>query len=188
MSTEVASEELRPMGDLLPYKPPAARLETTAYIGMVIFLASWAMMFAALFFAYAFLRSRAPQWPPPGVPVLPVVLPAVNTAVLLLSSAVLQWGVWSVRRAKPSALGWSLVATVALGALFLALQIVCWVSLHAQGLTTEGGGPYASVFYGLTWFHALHVLVGLVGLGLVARRAFQGKLSAAKHLPVRLSA
>ena len=43
----------------------AAHEETTAYIGMVIFLGAWAMMFGALFFAYGMVRARAMCWPPP---------------------------------------------------------------------------------------------------------------------------
>ena len=33
------------------------------------------------------------------------------------------------------------------------------------------GGPYPSVFYALTAFHALHVVVGLAALGVLAIRA-----------------
>ena len=65
---------------------PHARQDFTSSLGMVVFLASWAMMFSTLFFAYAFLRARSVTWPPPGAPPLPVLLPAVNTLVMLASS------------------------------------------------------------------------------------------------------
>ena len=49
-------------------EPPCRHRETTALLGMTLFLASWAMLFAALFFAYGLTRVRAPAWPPPDLP------------------------------------------------------------------------------------------------------------------------
>ena len=40
--------------------------ETNAVLGMTIFVASWAMLFAGLFFAYGVTRLRTPAWPPSG--------------------------------------------------------------------------------------------------------------------------
>jgi cytochrome c oxidase subunit 3 len=176
------------MGELVSYRPRRTKEETTAFLGMVIFLGSWAMMFAAVFFAYAYVRVRAGDvWPPEGLPRLPVDLPALNTAVLVVSSAAMQWGIWAVRRGKSSrSLGWAWLVSLLLGGLFLALQLWLWSSVRASGLTLENGGGYASAFYGLTWVHAAHVVVGLVGLGRVCLLAFKGEFSAARHLPARL--
>src|SRR5690349_4766690 len=88
------------MGDLINLPPPRAREEGTGLVGMVIFLASWAMMFAALFFAYGVVRMRAVAWPPLDQPGLPVGLGGLNTAVLLLSSVALQWGLTGLRRGR----------------------------------------------------------------------------------------
>ncbi|HVU52691.1 MAG TPA: hypothetical protein VHL80_18550, partial [Polyangia bacterium] len=58
--------------------PPGAsassREEATATIGMAIFLGAVAMLFAALFFAYAVMRAQAPAWPPAGQAPLPTGL------------------------------------------------------------------------------------------------------------------
>jgi heme/copper-type cytochrome/quinol oxidase subunit 3 len=144
--------------------------EVTSYVGMVIFLGSWAMMFAALFFAYAVVRFRAPMWPPPDQPSLPLLLPAINTAVIAISSVVVSAAVraHALGRHRRAAAG--LAAGAGLGALFLALQLVVWVGLWRSGLLPTSG-PYASVFYALTAFHALHVLVGLGALASLAVRA-----------------
>ena len=64
----------------------------------------------------------------------------------------------------------ALTATAVLGAIFLALQALVWVGLWRQGLVPSGG-PYPSVFYAFTAFHALHVLVGLGALAWLALRA-----------------
>jgi cytochrome c oxidase subunit 3 len=174
------------MGDVLRYPSPRAREETTAWLGMVIFLASWAMLFAALFFAYGFVRARADSWPPSDVPLLPVLWPAFNTLVLALSSGALQHGLRSVQRGETRASTISVAGAIFLGVLFLGSQVLFWTSLYRVGLRPNTGGPYASVFYGLTWFHALHVLVGIVGLGLVLKQLWKNQLSAARHLSMKL--
>src|SRR5262245_41007122 len=149
------------MGAIVPYRPPRAREEWTAYLGMVVFLASWAMMFGSLFFAYGMVRSRAIVWPPPDLPVLPLVVPAVHTFILAASSAVLQLSLGALRDGKPKLPGPGIALSAVLGSAFLALQLVTWRGLWEEGLTPKGG-PYPSVFYALTCFHALHVLVGIV--------------------------
>src|ERR1700687_1037837 len=92
------------MGRVINYRSPRTRDETTAHIGMIIFLGSWAMMFAALFFIYAGLRVRSVGWPPPGVPVLPLALPALNTLTIGSSSVVLQLGLGAFRSGRPKVL------------------------------------------------------------------------------------
>ena len=143
--------------------------EVTSYIGMIIFLASWAMMFAALFFAYAVMRFRAPLWPPADQPPLPILLPTLNTVVIAASSASVAFAVRASAfgRRRRAFAGLSIAAV--LGATFLILQVVVWSSLWRAGLVPSSG-PYGSVFYALTTFHALHVLVGLAALTALALR------------------
>jgi nitric oxide reductase NorE protein len=141
--------------------------EGTARLGMVVFLASWAMLFGSLFFAYGVLRLRLDAWPPAGAPRLPVLVPLLNTGVLLGSSAALERSRRLAAQPVPRGparrwLGWAL----ALGVLFVGLQLELWWGLVQDGLHW-GQGTLAGVVYGLTIFHALHVLVGLLGLATV---------------------
>ena len=156
--------------DLERYRLRPSEDEVTSYVGMVVFLGSWAMMFAALFFAYAVVRVRTPVWPPPDQPALPILLPGLNTAVMAASSAAVALAVraHALGRHRRASLGLGLGA--GLGALFLALQVVVWARLWRDGLLPSGG-PYPSAFYALTALHALHVLVGLAALGVLASRA-----------------
>jgi heme/copper-type cytochrome/quinol oxidase subunit 3 len=134
---------------------------------MIIFLASWAMMFGSLFFSYGVLRLRLTAWPPPGAPALPLALPLLNTAVLLASSLAAERSLRLAGASLGSALArrWLQLALL-LGLVFVALQLELWRSLLQGGLTW-GRGTMAGVVYGLTTFHAAHVLVGLAGLGAV---------------------
>ncbi|MGO9831914.1 MAG: heme-copper oxidase subunit III [Myxococcaceae bacterium] len=170
---------------VIPYRPAAARGEDTAWLGMFIFLGSWAMMFAALFFSYGVLRLRQSSWPPPGTPPLPQLLPLVNTAVLALNSLVLQRALNGARRGEQSRAVTGLVEGLVLGSVFVALQVVLWTALFKSGLALDDGS-LAAVVYGLTGFHALHVLVGLLGLGLLLPAVLRGTLNAARNNRLRL--
>lgn len=171
--------------DVVPFRRPRRARETTAYIGMIIFLGGWAMMFAGLFFAYAIVRLKASMWPPMGEAHLPLLLPAVNTAVMVASSVTMALTLRAARSARPGALKASLLGTIGLGALFVGMQLVVWRSVLASGMRWDAS-IYGSVFYALTVFHALHVVVGLVGLLVLLPRALGGRFSVQNHIPVRL--
>ena len=166
---------------------PRAKEDFTSLLGMMVALGAWAMMFGALFFMYAGLRSNAVSWPPPGIARLPVALPAVNTVVLLASSGAIALGIRSLRKGERRALSaWLAVASV-LGATFLVLQVVVWRDVWAAGLQPSTG-TYGSVFYGLTALHAVHVAAGLLVILLVLVRSLLGKYTEHNVMKVRLPA
>jgi heme/copper-type cytochrome/quinol oxidase subunit 3 len=143
--------------------------ELTAQVGMAIFLGSWAMLFVGLFFAYAFVRGRAPVWPPIDAPPLPRLVPGLNTLAIAASSVVVERAVRAHELGRTPGASRGLAVAAALGTVFLALQTVVWIDLWRAGLVPSGG-TYPSVFYAFTAFHALHVLVGLAALAWLAIR------------------
>jgi cytochrome c oxidase subunit 3 len=155
---------------------------------MVMALASWTMLFVALFFSYAVLRLNAATWPPDGLAPLPKALPFLNTLVLLASSLLLHRGTRPESEEKPGTLRRAILGTMALGGLFLALQLAVWIPLWQSGFRIDNTGPYGSIFYGLTVFHALHVLAGLLALALLLPGAFSGRHTSGRSSSVRLSA
>jgi heme/copper-type cytochrome/quinol oxidase subunit 3 len=136
--------------------------------GMWTFLATDAMGFAGLFIAYAVLRVRAPSWPDPRAR-LPLAPAALMTVALMASSLTI------ARAARAESTGarrrW-LGATLALGLAFLGGAVAEYAHL-AAGTTHMGFASdlFASTFYALTGYHALHVLVGLIAMAVVAARA-----------------
>jgi cytochrome c oxidase subunit 3 len=121
-------------------------------------LATVVMLFTA--FAAAYLERSTAQKGWSRVPLPPLLW--ANTLVLALSSAALELG----RRAGRRAL---LGAAMALGLLFLGLQVVAWRELRAAGVFLPSS-PHASFFYVLTGVHGLHLLAGLVALAAALRR------------------
>jgi cytochrome c oxidase subunit III len=165
----------------------ARRQDNTSTVGMLIFLASWAMMFAACFYSYTNLRLAGGGWPPDGMPALPLKLPVANTFVIALSSLTLHWSIQAIRKGDQKKLIRFLAMTLFLGALFFALQVLLWKSMVAQNLTHQTGA-YGSAFYFMTGFHALHVLVGLVLLALQMPKAARGQIQADRHHGLKLVA
>ena len=133
--------------------------------GIWVGLAAITMSFAAFTSALLVRQTTGNDWHHLTVP--PIVF--ANTIVLLASSVTLEIARrrvaayarhQSTDRAIP--LRW-LIATLALGLLFVAGQYAAWAKLRAEGLYLASN-PNSSFFYVLTAVHALHVLGGLGGL------------------------
>lgn len=149
-------------------------------LGMILFISSEIMFFAALFGAYFTIRSRAGAWPPAGAEV-EVALPALATAILISSSITMHAAdAAAVTGDRARTTRW-LTATIALGAAFLIgqayeyTQLVFDVSDHS----------YGTLFYSMTGFHGLHVAGGLAALTLVLIKNGRGEISSARHGPVK---
>lgn len=126
--------------------------------GVVMFLVAESMIFLGLFSAFLIYRSVMPVWPPEGTPELELLLPSINTAILIASSFVMHRGQSAIKKNDVAGLQLWLGITAIMGAIFLAGQLYEYFHLEF-GLTTN---VFASSFYVLTGFHGLHVTVGLL--------------------------
>jgi len=135
-----------------------------AVLGMLIFIAAEVMFFAALMSAHTIARSTAMGgiWPPPGQPRLPVERTAINTAILLLSGALLWIGNRRIGTERENALRY-VAGAIAAGAAFVLLQGVEWVALLREGLTMTSSN-HGAFFYLIVGAHALHAVAALVAL------------------------
>ena len=134
--------------------------EETSVVGMVVFIASWLMAFAALFFSLLLFRLRASEWPPDGMVRLDLTLPSINTCILLLSSFTAHRFLAAHRKRELQLFRKYLLFTIALGTAFLVIQFVHWDEMASAGLGLKKG-IYSAFFYVLTVFHAAHVFAGL---------------------------
>ena len=146
-------------------------------LGMVLFVASEAMFFAAFFGAYFTIRGTAKMWPPPGIVHLKVDVAALLTVILVTSSLVVQLSLRSIRRGDQRRAVLFLGATIVLGIVFLLLQFYDYSQL---GFGVKDG-PFGTLFYVMTGIHMAHVFGGVVFLGLVFGQARGGVLSPENH-------
>jgi cytochrome c oxidase subunit 1/cytochrome c oxidase subunit I+III len=147
-------------------------------LGMYVFIASESFFFGGLLTGFAFSRVREAGGFGPHD--LDIARTALFSVALFASSATI---VMAERRLHRNDLGgfraWWL-ATIVLGAVFIGGQIWEYATLRGEGITL-GTNLFSSAFFTLTGFHGLHVLIGLLALGIVARLAFAGAFRDGRH-------
>ncbi|NJO43101.1 MAG: heme-copper oxidase subunit III [Cyanobacteria bacterium CRU_2_1] len=139
--------------------------------GVIVFLLAESMIFLGLFSAYLTFRAVYPEWPPAGTPERELLLPGINTIILISSSFVIHQADTAIKKNDVKGLQTWFVATAIMGIVFLAGQLYEYHHLEF-GLKTN---LYASTFYVLTGFHGLHVFFGLVLILAVLWRSFKPK-------------
>ncbi len=143
-------------------------------IGVGLFILSEANFFLLLIIAYVYYHA----YPGPG-PTATGALNPVRTglfSVALFASSATMWMASRASR-RPDSRGliaW-LAITIALGVLFLIGQAQEYLSLFDHGITISRN-LFATTFFTLTGFHGLHVIVGLIALGISLGLASAGKL------------
>ncbi len=146
-------------------------------LAIMMLIASEMMLFSGLIGSFLIFRLQAPFWPPPALPRLPIAVTWVNTFVLLSSALTMTLALRAVHRSRQRLLRRYLLATLALGVTFLAVQGGEWVRLVAHGLKLSSG-VYGGTFYLLIGCHGAHVTAGVVWLGWVAMAAMGGRYNA----------
>lgn len=139
-----------------PATPRPTPVLSNERLGMMLLVGTETVLFSSFIGAYLVLRMGAGMWPPAGTPALTLGLSSVNTGLLVLSSVFAQ-----LKRLR---------TTWVMGAVFVALQALEFSRLYARGLTLQTG-TYGALFYSLITCHALHVLGGLVILGIARAKS-----------------
>jgi cytochrome c oxidase subunit 3/cytochrome o ubiquinol oxidase subunit 3 len=145
-------------------EPEIERL-SAGRVGMVGLIVAEASLFAVFVVAYLYDLGKSLSGPTPG-DVLSV--PVVGTICLLSSSVTVTLAVRALRRGAVSRAGAWLLATVLLAVAFLTDTAIEWARLITREGLTIGTNLFGTTFYALVGLHASHVIVGGVGLSLVA--------------------
>jgi cytochrome c oxidase subunit 3 len=108
-------------------------------------------------------------------------IPAINTLILLSSGVTITWSHWGLKKGDRTQLILGLMATVALGFLFLGLQVYEYRHAWHELNLTLGSGIYGTTFYMLTGFHGLHVTLGATMLLVILIRSMKGHFTSEHH-------
>jgi cytochrome c oxidase subunit 3 len=157
-----------------------------ALLGMMLFIASEVMFFAALFAAYFNASATLPVWPPEGYEHIlqPWPIAVVATTILIISSFTMQWGTSRIRKGDRTGLNRAVAVTLALGVTFLGIQLYDYYELITHEQFTIDSGDYGTLFYTMTGFHGAHVLGGVVGLTVILSRGLAGQFTRRHHVAV----
>jgi cytochrome c oxidase subunit 3 len=165
--------------------------------GMWIFLATEMLFFGAIFTAYIMYRLMYYPGFEAGSRGLEADLGATMTFVLLASSFTMAMSVHAAHAGKRKMLLGFLFTTMLLGIIFLGLkfteyahkwheQLVPGLNFHPaaeslRGAPQHGVELFMCFYFFMTGLHALHMIIGIGVLGVMAILAWRGKISPANY-------
>ncbi len=150
---------------------------------MWVAIGSIIMMFAGLTSAFI-VKSNMVSWKPVALPVVFYI----STAVILLSSVIIQMALRSFKHRAMEQYRFLIGLTLLLGIAFVVLQWMGFMSLWHQQITfrgSSGAGQFLYVIFGL---HALHVIGGVVMLAVMFLKSYFGKVKLYSSVPVEVAA
>ena len=174
--------------------------------GMSWFIFSEVMFFGAFFGALFYIRTISvpdlatlesnalmwpdftSHWPSAGPnfaerfsPMAAWGVPAINTLLLLSSGVTVTIAHWALKENNRGILNLFLFFTIALGALFLSLQVYEYGHAYSELNLKLTTGVYGSTFFMLTGFHGFHVTCGAIMLSVILARCLSGHFKPDHH-------
>lgn len=195
----------------------SVQMDISYRMGMLWFIFSEVMFFAAFFGALFYVRLLAipwlggageeamthellwpdfqALWPLEKTPagdttqaMGPWGLPFLNTVLLVTSSFTLTWAHHALIKNNRTSLIINLFLTLVLGFTFLYFQVEEYSHAYNDlGLTLDAG-IYGSTFFMLTGFHGMHVTIGAIMLTIMFIRILRGQLTPENHFAFEASA
>lgn len=156
--------------------------------GFWVFLMSDLIVFGLMFATYAtMLTPRGFAGGPTPAELFSLSGAALETAVLLASSFTFGLASLALRHQRGSGeIALWLAVTLALGLVFLGLELRDLIGMAAQGAVPQRSG-FLSAFYGLVPLHGLHVAAGAVWIVIMlAQLATFGQTHIVKSRLIRL--
>ena len=177
-------------------------------LGMWVFLVTEIMFFGGLFMAYTLYRSAYPAAFAVASNHLDLTMGAINTVVLICSSLSMAMAVYFAQTGVRRMQVVCLILTIILGATFLGIKAVEYHQKYVDNLipgTLIPGHPFSWgghlpvgvsaqnvqmffwIYFAMTGIHALHMIIGLVLLAILAVQANRGKFTPEYHAPIELT-
>lgn len=138
------------------------------------------MMFAGLTSAYIVKRNQA-NWASFDLP----VMFWYSTTAIVLSSITLYLTAKAFKERAMSKYRSLLFGTLALGVLFIVLQVLGFIQLWNAGLTLQSNVAY-SFLYVIVGIHAAHVIGGIIALIVMSLKTYSSKTRNYSNVPIEL--
>jgi cytochrome c oxidase subunit 3 len=173
--------------------------QEAATLGMWVFLVTEIMFFGGLFMAYIVYRTWHADAFAAASAHLDIRLGAVNTAVLICSSLTMALAVHAAQTgARRSQLAF-LLLTIAQGMVFLGIKAIEYADKVEHHLVPgprfqwddpKLKGPvemFYSLYFAMTGLHALHMVIGVGVMSVIAWMAHRGRFSPEYYAPVEVA-
>jgi cytochrome c oxidase subunit III len=167
------------------------RDDQTSKTGMWLFLFTEMLLFGGLFVVYSVYRYRNAVAFHMAARELSVFIGTINTIILLTSSATIAMSITAIRKQDKKFSLLLLGITIFLGLAFLVNKYFEWgehIKEHiypgSSDLALRGHGDV--LFYGLYFFmtglHALHIIIGLVFISVIAVSISRDKINSENYV------
>jgi cytochrome c oxidase subunit III len=166
---------------------------TSAKLGMWLFILSELLLFGGMFILYSAYRYKNPVDFHHASRELEVLLGTFNTIILLTSSLSMAASVSALQRGQRKLSMVLLVATVALGLLFLVNKGFEWGTKIEHGIypnspillaRAKGEILFYGLYFVMTGLHGLHVLVGVFVLGGMFMLIARDRINQVRFVPL----
>jgi cytochrome c oxidase subunit 3 len=166
--------------------PEIHRDDLASKTGMWFFLFTEMLLFGGLFIVYSIYRFRNGEAFHLAAQELNVSIGTINTIILLVSSTTIAMSITAIQLKNKKFALILLCITILLGLAFLVNKYFEWgehIKEHiypgSSVLALRGQGDV--LFYGLYFFmtglHALHIIVGLVFIAVIAVKIYRDKIT-----------
>jgi len=148
-----------------------------------IFIYAELLVFGIFFLSYAFARSQNVELFNESQLTLSRISGAINTLILITSSYFVVRAVTAIQENKSLLCARWLLAAVVLASTFIGIKIYEFIDKYSEGISLSTNTFY--MFYlSMTFFHFLHVIMGMVILIAVMLKAKQGGYSGEEYTGV----
>ncbi|MGB2832089.1 MAG: cytochrome c oxidase subunit 3 family protein [Methylotenera sp.] len=152
-----------------------------------IFIFAEMLAFGVLFVAYAFTRAKNVELFNASQLTLSRNSGAINTLVLITSSYFVVRGVAAIKHGLSKQCAHWLTGAFLLGGVFVSIKMVEFHDKFAADITMSTNSFY--MFYlSLTFFHFMHVLMGMIILACIILKVRRGGYSAQDYIGVETGA
>jgi nitric oxide reductase NorE protein len=171
----------------LPITAPAASGRPPGDLAVWFVIFAELLTFGIFFLTYGFTRANHVALFDASQQLLDRRTGAINTVLLITSSYFVVRAVAAAKADDSRGAARWLFAAMGLGTGFIVLKLNEFAHSFAAGITLSTNTFY--MFYlSLTAFHFLHVVVGLLVLGIIAQKAWSGGYGAADHVGMETGA
>jgi heme/copper-type cytochrome/quinol oxidase subunit 3 len=151
---------------------------TPGRLGVWALIASEIIIFAGLLGSFMLMRAVRPEWTGEAAH-LSLVAGTINSLLLLASNFFMMKAAGAVDARRNDQLRNYLLLTILLGAAFLGVKAWEYSTEFAHGYFPSTNS-FWSFYFLLTGVHALHILGGLVAIGMLLARTLAGTLEPLK--------
>ncbi len=142
-------------------------------LAMWFFILAELTVFAIFFIGFAISEQQEPHLFSQGKEQLHQIAGLINTIALITSSFFVALALNAIHKNEGSKAGYLLIAAKSVALIYVAVKIWEYTFLFSKGLDIETNTFY-TLYFMITMFHLMHVLLGMCILVCMAKKSFVG--------------